>query len=187
MACVPVERLREWGMEFRRATRQDAERIALLHADSWQRTYRGMMPEEFPLNEVVSERLAAWHARLREERDDRFLYLAVDDDRLAGFICVVGGEDPRWGSYIDNLHVGAGYQGSGLGAQLLAAAGRWCCERYPEAGVYLWVFEANLGARRFYERRGGRNYETLVQTDPGGGSAPCCRYVWDRPQLLLAA
>lgn len=172
-------------MQFRSATEKDAEGIALLHARSWQRTYRGMMPEEFLQNEVVAERLAEWHARMREDRVDRLVYLAVDGDRLAGFICAFGGEDSRWGSLIDNLHVDADYQGSGLGAELMAGAGRWLRQHHPDAGVYLWVFEANLAARGFYERLGGCNRETLVQTDPGGGSAPCCRYTWSHPGLLV--
>lgn len=174
-------------MEFRSATEKDVEAIALLHARSWQRTYRGMMPEAYLENDVVPERLASWHARMREDRADRLVHLAVDSDQLAGFICAFGGEDPRWGSLIDNLHVAAAYQGTGLGAKLMADAGRWCCERYPDVGVYLWVFEANLSARRFYERLGGRNHETVVQPDPGGSSAPCCRYVWDHAGLLVPA
>lgn len=170
-------------MQFRSATEKDAESIALLHARSWQRTYRGMMPDAFLQNEVVAERLAEWQARMREERADRLVWLAVDGDRLAGFICVIGSEDSQWGSLIDNLHVDADYQGTGLGAELMADAGLWLCERLHHGGVYLWVFEANLAARRFYERLGGRNRET--QPDPSGGSAPCCRYTWDRPGLLI--
>lgn len=170
-------------MQFRSATEKDAESIALLHARSWQRTYRGMMPDAFLENEVVAERLTEWQARMREDRVDRLVYLAVDGDRLAGFICAFGREDPQWGSLIDNLHVDADYQGSGLGAELMAGAGSWLRQQYPDAGVYLWVFEANLAARRFYERMGGRNRGT--QPDPSGGSAPCCRYSWDRPGLLV--
>lgn len=170
-------------MQFRSATESDAEGIALLHARSWQRTYRGMMPDEFLQNEVVADRLSEWHARMRENRADRLVYLAIDGARLAGFVCAFGGEDSQWGSLIDNLHVDAGYQGSGLGAELMAGAGRWLGQHYPDAGVYLWVFEANLAARRFYERLGGRNRET--QPDPGGGSAPCCRYTWNHPGLLV--
>ena len=174
-------------MEFRLATENDAECIARLHAESWQKNYRGLMPDEFLQAAVVPNRLAAWHARMGENRSDRFTYVALDDDRLAGFICVFGNQDADWGSYIDNLHVAAGYQGRRIGAELMHSAGRWLSQHYPGCGVYLWVMEANVSARSFYERLGGRNRETIMKSDPGGGRAPNCRYTWDRPTMLVPA
>jgi GNAT superfamily N-acetyltransferase len=173
-------------VEFRSAIETDAESIALLHAESWQRTYRGMMPDEFLQTAVVvPNRVAAWQARMREERVDRFTYVAVNDDRLVGFICAFGNEDAGWGSYIDNLHVAAGHQRCGIGAELMRSAGRWLCEHYPDSGVYLWAMEANVSARSFYERLGARRRETTMKADPGGGRAPNCRYTWDHPAMLV--
>jgi ribosomal protein S18 acetylase RimI-like enzyme len=174
-------------VEFRSATENDAESIALVHAESWQRTYRGLMPDEFLQTAiVVPNRLAAWRARMSENRPDRFTYVALDHDRVVGFICAFGNEDADWGSYIDNLHVAAGYQGRDIGAELMHSAGRWLCEHYPDCAVYLWAMEANASARSFYERLGGRNRETAMKSDPGGGRAPNCRYTWERPAMLVA-
>jgi GNAT superfamily N-acetyltransferase len=171
-------------MEFRQATSNDAASIALLHARSWQRAYRGMMPDEFLDGAVVPNRLAIWQARMHENRADRFTCLALNQDQVVGFICAFGDEDKSWGSYIDNLHIDLGYQRFGLGTELMCRTGRWLGEHYADVGVYLWVMDANLSARSFYERLGGHNRETMMKSDPGGGRAPNCRYTWNNPALL---
>ncbi len=174
-------------MEFRLAVKSDAESIALLHAASWQRTYRGMMPDEFLDRTAVSDRLAVWRERMRGSQADRFTYLALNADRLVGFICAFGDEDADWGSYIDNLHVDVGHRRRGVGLALMRGAARWFLEHYAGSGVYLWVMEANASARRFYESLGGRHRGTVMKGDPGGGSAPNCRYTWDLPEALVRA
>lgn len=62
--------------QYRRAVGADAERIALLHADSWRRTYRGSYRDEFLDGDVVTNRLGVWRCRLANDREDQFVYLA---------------------------------------------------------------------------------------------------------------
>lgn len=174
-------------MNFREAEKKDVERIALLHADSWRRTYRGMMPDEFLDGDVVSDRMQVWHGRLTACRSDQFVFLAEEGGRLAGFVCAFSNEDSTWGSYIDNLHVNHESRRRKAGAALMAHAAKWLNDRHPHAGVYLWVMEANAPARRFYERLGASNAGVVEKQDPAGGSAPNCRYVWKNPQYLADA
>jgi GNAT superfamily N-acetyltransferase len=143
-----------------------------------------MMPDEFLDGAVVQNRLATWQERMHEHRADRFTCVALDRDQVVGFICAFGHEDEVWGSYIDNLHIDLNYQRCGIGRELMWRAGRWLEEHYADLGVYLWVMEANLSARSFYERLGGTNRETTMKSDPGGGHALNCRYTWNKPALL---
>jgi GNAT superfamily N-acetyltransferase len=75
------------------------------------------------------------------------------------------------GEWLEQLYVEPSLTGRGIGGQLVELAKR---ER-PE-GLRLWTFEANAGARRFYERHGF--------TARGGTSgdneegAPDVLYVW---------
>ena len=63
-------------MNYRIATKSDAERIARLHADSWRRTYRGLLQDEFLDGDVVTNRLAVWNDRLGNERTNQFVLIA---------------------------------------------------------------------------------------------------------------
>jgi hypothetical protein len=67
-------------LEVRLAVQSDTDSIALLHAASWQRTYRGMMPDEFLDNAAVSNRLAVWRERMRDSQADRFTYQAPSEN-----------------------------------------------------------------------------------------------------------
>jgi ribosomal protein S18 acetylase RimI-like enzyme len=165
----------------------DADRIAQLHAESWRRTYRGMMRDEFLDGDVFSNRCEAWRDLMSTVGGGKLVLLAEEGANLAGFICVTGGEDVLWGSYIDNLHVGQDYMRRGVGRALMGHAARWLDETYSRSSVYLWVMQANDRARRFYEALGAANAGERSRLHPGGGSTLSCRYVWRRPEDLVRA
>ncbi len=66
-------------------------------------------------------------------------------------------------------------------------AANWLNNHAPQAGVYLWVMEANTAARRFYDLLGASNVGIIDKIDPAGGSARNCRYVWSSPDHLAGA
>lgn len=70
--------------------------------------------------------------------------VAIMDGALAAMMAT----RPGW---IDQLHVHPRFQNRGLGAALVQTA-----KRSPagSAGLQLWTFQANAGARRFYARHG---------------------------------
>lgn len=172
-------------MEFRVADETDAENIALLHAQSWKRTYRGMMPDEFLDGPLLANRRAAWRERMASPATDQWVCVALEESRLVGFVCVYGNENARWGSYIDNLHVLPEFHRRGIGTSLMLHVAEWLCKRASHSGVYLWVMQANRRARAFYERLGARNSGVTMKRDPGDGWAPNCRYVWPDPATIL--
>jgi ribosomal protein S18 acetylase RimI-like enzyme len=164
--------------QLRAATQADAEGVALLHTDSWRRTYRGMMSDAFLDGGALDDRRRVWRERLASVNPDRYVLIADDGARIVGFICAFAREDRTWGAYIDNLHVVHDTRRRGIGRALMRGAAEWICRTQPGAGVYLWVMEANTPARTFYDRLGARNIETVEVPDPDGGHAPNCRYVW---------
>ncbi len=169
-------------VQLRNAGQDDAERIARLHANSWRQAYRGILPDDFLDGDLVANRLRIWNDRLARDRTDQLVYLAEDGQELVGFVCAFGDENPTWGSYIDNLHVTSGSMERGIGTLLMGHVAEWLLIRYPQSGVYLWVFEANTRARRFYERLGASNAETIAdEPDPAAGPVPSCRYTWPGP------
>jgi ribosomal protein S18 acetylase RimI-like enzyme len=170
---------------LRAATLADAESIALLHVDSWRRTYRGMMTDDFLDGAALDNRHRVWRERLTSPLANQFVSVAEDRSTIVGFICGFGGHDPAWGSYIDNLHVVSTHHRQGIGRTLMRESGKWFGLEYADIGVWLWVMEANANARAFYEQLGAANAGTTDLTDPGGGHAPNCRYVWPRPDALL--
>src|SRR5262245_61985606 len=101
-------------MQYREATAADAEQIAQLHAASWQRTYRGILRDEYLDNDALADRRAVWAERLdptipshgvavadargRASRDSQFVVVADADGELRGFVCVYGDVHSEFGS-----------------------------------------------------------------------------------------
>jgi ribosomal protein S18 acetylase RimI-like enzyme len=174
-------------IEYRLARPSDANAIADLHARSWRDHYRGAFRDEFLDGDLPGERLGVWRERLDHPPANQFVQLAFADTELAGFVCAYGAQDPRWGSFIDNLHVARAFNRSGIGSTLMKQAAAWLASLYPEQGIHLLVLEANVSARRFYERLGGQNAEVSTMETHGGAVVRSCRYIWPRPELLSAA
>jgi ribosomal protein S18 acetylase RimI-like enzyme len=74
------------------------------------------------------------------ERDE--LWVSEEDGRINGFLSLKGRE-------LAHINVAPDAQNRGLGAEMLAEA-----KRLRPEGLELWVFQKNVGARRFYERHG---------------------------------
>jgi GNAT superfamily N-acetyltransferase len=165
----------------------DALLLAEIHAASWRDAYRGLLRDAYLDSEVVADRISVWSERMQHADPACFGFMAEMDGTPAGFVFLRGADDAQWGTLLDNIHVLPHFKGRGIGLRLIEAAARETARRHPGERVYLWVFEQNLRARRFYARLGGRDAERVVQPAPGGGTLPEWRVVWDNPAQLLAA
>ena len=97
---------------------------------------------------------------------------------MLGFLCLYLDADPRWGALLDNLHIVPGMRGRGFGSVMMSRAAAWVLQQRPGSGMYLWVYDQNLEARRFYEKLGGLQGETLLKRTVEGKQVPTLRYVW---------
>jgi GNAT superfamily N-acetyltransferase len=81
---------------------------------------------------------------------------------------------PGW---LEHLYVHPDQHSGGLGSALLGLAKR---QDEAASGLQLWTFQANAGARRFYERHG---FAAVEFTDGSGNEerTPDVRYAWPPP------
>lgn len=172
-------------LNIRDAGEADAETIARLHAASWRVAYRGILPAAYLDGPIDDERRRHWRATLAAKRPDDIVLIIEDQANSLGFIAVWRVGDPGFEAYIDNLHVRPDLRGNGLGRRLLAAA----VARLRAIGcssVYLWLFEKNAAARRFYETLGGCVEDRSV-IDFAGARISQIRIVWRDLVALLDA
>src|SRR5579875_3113659 len=180
------------GLRFRTAGPGDGPAIAALHADSWQRHYRGAFSGAFLDHDATGYLLTLWTGRLAAPDPRARTILAERDGAVVGLAHTLLGEDPAWGAFLDNLHVAHGLKRLGIGTRLLALTGQAVLDSSPSSGLYLWVLEQNSGARAFYAARGGACVERREVAPPGGdparldGEPMRLRYAWPDPARLLA-
>jgi GNAT superfamily N-acetyltransferase len=93
------------------------------------------------------------------------VWLADDDGPIVAFMAL----SPGW---VEHLYVEPTRTGEGIGSALLEHA-----KAAQPAGLDLWAFQSNSGARRFYERHG---FAPVAFTDGDNEErAPDVRYRWD--------
>jgi ribosomal protein S18 acetylase RimI-like enzyme len=170
---------------IRRATAEDWEMVARLHAASWRSAYRGIYPDRFLDDEVIEDRRNYWRGALPDMIGDRdAVFLAGCGREPAGFVCIRRDQDPA-GPLLDNLHVLPGRKRRGTGRRLLAAGAAWLVDQAPDASLQLFVWAANRPARGFYRHLGAIEVEQLDQPVPGGEIAPIVRMRWLQARALL--
>lgn len=138
---------------LRPVEREMLPQIVELHVRSWQKAYRGMMPDEYLDSLSVESRLAQQQERFGKKTSDECAIIAGES--IIG-ICGFGpsrDDDADqvgeiYGFYLHPDVWGKGYAHPAmtLTLELLKQAG------WPV--VTLWTLELNQRARRFYERAG---------------------------------
>ena len=101
------------------------------------------------------------------------IVLVAEKDEIFGFAAVWCRPEP----YIDNLHVRPSQRSKRIGSALMQAVAEILLHRGHKS-AYLYVFESNSKAIRFYERMGGIKKETFYN-DIFGYRVLSRRIVWD--------
>lgn len=142
-------------IDYRAPPPDAAETMGRLHADCWQETYAGLMPEEDITRNGPAERAALW--RLIVADDSVLKLVAYDAGQPVGFV-VSGAARPPASDFADGeiraLYLRQPYHGRGIGRTLFALARQDWARRGGQRLAAL-VLAGNLKARRFYARMGG--------------------------------
>src|SRR5262245_32939173 len=145
---------------IRRGTAADA----IAAAEVWLRSRKAAVPAIPPPVHTDDEVRHHFQTVVVMQRE---LWLAVDDINadVTGLLVVDGAE-------VDQLYVDPERWGHGIGSRLIEHA-----KRVRPHGLWLWAFQSNTGARRFYERHG---FVVVDATDGSGNEerAPDVRYAW---------
>jgi GNAT superfamily N-acetyltransferase len=145
-------------VELRRAHQEDSLEIAEL----WLRSRRSSVPA-IPPPVHTDEEVRTWFQEV--VLPQREVWVAEAEGAIIALLVL----DEDW---VDQLYVAPDWTGNGVGSRLLGRAK----QRRP-TGLRLWTFQANAGARRFYERNG---FVATATTDGDNEeAAPDVRYQWD--------
>ncbi len=169
---------------YRMATSKDALPVAKLHAENWQRHYRGVLSDAFLDEFVYEDRKSVWLKRFQSPTPDQFVLLAEEEGQLRGFLCAYLNYDVTYGVLLDNLHVSSTYKSKGIGTALMQRLAKKLNEKRLDK-MYLWVLEQNTDAEGFYESLGGVVLETIEETEVGDCLTMKTRIYWESIQTLL--
>lgn len=145
-------------MTVRQGKAEDAAQIARVHVESWQTTYRGMLPDELLDNLSCERRRVFWLDIINEAAADKVLLVAEDDaGQVVGFVSggpAHPGFAERYHCELQSIYLLASAQGQGLGRELVEAFAQWATDHGYQS-MLLWTLAENTKTRAFYEHMGG--------------------------------
>ncbi|MCY3638121.1 MAG: GNAT family N-acetyltransferase [Chloroflexi bacterium] len=178
--------LQSVNIQIRQATLPDATGIARVHVDSWRSSYLDVVPEELLSGLSYTEREALWDGILNPSRTDVHCFVAETHiNGIVGFACGGTARENRLGyeGEIYSIYLRQEYQGMGIGRRLFISV----AERLLDDGkssFFLWVFEENHSARRFYESLWGELADRM-EVNIGGVVLVEVAYGWNDIERLV--
>ncbi|MGR5063085.1 GNAT family N-acetyltransferase [Photobacterium sp. DNB22_13_2] len=159
--------------------------ITQLHATSWQSVYAGLLKEKYLSEDVFLERGNIWQQRLNRPSENQRIYVALENEKLLGFICIYLDQDIKHGTLIENLHVSANTKGKGIGKALLQHAVNIIQSEATHTGAYLEVLKQNISAQHFYDYMGGTPIISQQWVAPEGSLVDEFVYAWESVTTFL--
>ena len=138
----------------RPATATDAHDFAYVLCESWKEAFRDIItPEEMAKNTDIEKRAVFFEKLIPSGRGQFFI--AYAGNKPCGICSTTPSRDENMHGYgeVVAIYTLPGYWGQGVG-KCLMEAGIAGLSRQGFQKIMLWTFEANIRARRFYEKCG---------------------------------
>ena len=162
----------------REAQLADAEAIARAHTESWQSSYRGILPDTVLDRIDVGQRADSRRRILADRSIYQLVAYDVTHGDIVGF-CDAG--PPRrhmpYAAEIYAIYMIHRAKRHGLGQEMFERVQQHVASRGGRS-LIIWVLENNHHARGFYEAMGGRRGPTFPSR-VGGFPVTELSYVWD--------
>jgi GNAT superfamily N-acetyltransferase len=163
----------------REALLDDANGIARAHTDSWQSSYRGILPDTVLDRIDVGQRAETRRRILRDRSIFQLVAYDLTHGDIVGF-CDAGPSRRHvpYAGEVYAIYLVQHAKRYGLGQEMFERVQAWLV-REGMRSMIVWVLDNNHHARRFYEAMGGRMGSRLSST-VGGFPIVELSYVWDR-------
>ncbi len=139
--------------QIRPATPRDADEIARVHVQSWNESFRGIVPDWSIDVHTFESRGVSWRNWLKRARWTT--YVAEDRDGIVAFACAYPDtHEPGYDAYLNTLYVLQRAQRHGLASKLLNAIAKALLAQGHTSMWWLTLRENPACA--FYERIGAK-------------------------------
>jgi GNAT superfamily N-acetyltransferase len=138
--------------QVRPAVISDVEGIAKVHVQSWQETYRGIVPDSYLATLSVDKRIQVWTRILQDAANITFV--AELHGEIVGFVSGGAPQEAQHGiqSELASMYLLKKAQDRGIGKKLFQVFVD-CVKSYGYRDMYLWVLRDNPTVG-FYQKRG---------------------------------
>ena len=165
-------------VSIRLASPADASGIASVHVRGWQWAYRGLIPDGYLDGLSIVDRTKAWERILNQQSSEYRLWIPEHDGQIVGFCGTGRSRDADVSpevAEVNAIYLEQSAAGQGIGRVLFGHAVSDLRDRGFRQAT-LWVLDANVRARRFYEAAGWRPDGTTKSASISGVDVMEARY-----------
>ena len=159
------------GIIIRTAEKEDVWQIAEILVEDWQTAYRGIMDDDFLDSLSVDQRY-----EIEVKRYEKYV-VAAEGNEVLGYAWLEASDEEPADCEVIALYVRYAKRKMGTGRLLLQYAMR----HFRESGkkkMIIWCLKENHESRRFYEKVGGKEYQTGSH-NWGGKGYEMISYLYD--------
>jgi L-amino acid N-acyltransferase YncA len=151
-------------MHIRRATTEDAHRIATIHVEAWRAAYRDLVPNSVLQRQSVEKRRAFWAKQIGSGASHTLV--AEDQGNVIGWIDFgkCRDADAEADAEVYAIYLEPTWLRHGIGSALLRNM-LTQVSRDGRRRVAVWVLADNHPAVRFYEAMGGKRDDIKEKTE----------------------
>lgn len=144
---------------IRQAQKDDIRGIAEVHVLSWQKTYRGLMPDEMLDSLNIEDRAKRWERMFDEPSEGVTIIVAKQNEKVVGWSSFGKNRDEDANADTGEvlaIYAHPDYLGIGAGSLMM----EYACNQLKKDGykkATLWVLTTNQNAKNWYEKKGWKN------------------------------
>lgn len=154
-------------LEIIRATKGDAEEMGFVHVESWQKAYRGIIPDKIIDSFTPEKQVRIFKEAIATRPEEYYLFNA--DGRSAGIALLHRSHEANAAETEGEIYA-IYFHPDFWGTPATHKGFQFCFARLAERGfrkINIWVLEDNIRARKFYEKYGFRFDGTKQHIDLG--------------------
>ena len=159
------------GIIIRTAEKEDVWQIAEILVEDWQTAYRGIMDDDFLDSLSVDQRY-----EIEVKRYEKYV-VAAEGNEVLGYAWLEPTEDEPADCEVIALYVRYSKRNKGTGKLLM----QYAFHHFREIGkkrMIVWCLKENAESRKFYEKVGGKEYQTGSH-NWGGKGYEMISYLYD--------
>jgi GNAT superfamily N-acetyltransferase len=140
---------------IRRAVPQDALRIAEVRVESWQQTYKGLIPESYLNDMRVEDSALLWERVLEAASDAACTFVLEVNGDICGFASGITLADNKHGfdAELTGVYVLPQVQRNGVGRRLVGKVAATLAQA-GATNLLVWVLAEHRAGREFFEAIG---------------------------------
>lgn len=144
------------NVKIREAIPTDAKGIATIHVLSWQKTYKGLMPDDYLQSLNIDQRTDGWREQINNPTEVGKIFVAEHNGQVVGWTTAGPSRDEDAFSNTGELYaiyVHPDFEHHGAGSKLMDEALAYLKSQMFTRAT-LWVLITNQKARDWYQKKG---------------------------------